>query len=135
MKRQLEITVSTKRSLLEVRKTLRPNRYRVPIDPVAFSKFMEPCDYKGWLQAGDHLGICLTGWLTIYLFSGGMVLASVFSINSPNSWFFFRGLAAYELGHGSVFKTKTLNTIFLRIYSIISWHNFHESAVSPTYHH
>ena len=39
------------------------------------------------------------------------------------------------MGHGSVFKTKTLNAIFLRIYSIVSWHNFHEYAVSHTYHH
>mgnify|MGYP003307697121 FL=1 len=28
-----------------------------------------------------------------------------------------------------------MNAIFLRIYSIISWHNFHEYAISHTYHH
>tara|TARA_B100000989_G_scaffold290674_1_gene264123 strand:- start:4883 stop:5167 length:285 start_codon:yes stop_codon:yes gene_type:complete len=28
-----------------------------------------------------------------------------------------------------------LNTILLRIYSIIGWHNFHEYAVSHAYHH
>ncbi len=48
---------------------------------------------------------------------------------------FLKGLAAHELGHGSVFKTKTLNTIFLRIYNIICWHNFHEYAGSHTYNH
>ncbi|GIR54410.1 MAG: hypothetical protein CM15mP62_18810 [Rhodospirillaceae bacterium] len=51
------MTVTTRRSLLEVRKTLRPNWYRCPIDPAAFRELMEPCDYKGWLQAGGHLVI------------------------------------------------------------------------------
>ena len=44
-------------------------------------------------------------------------------------------MAAHELGHGTVFKTKSLNKLFLRIYSIISWHNYHEYNISHTYHH
>ena len=131
------MTVTTRRPLLEVRKTLRPNWYRCPIDPAAFRELMEPCDYKGSLQAGGHLVIfCLTSCLTIYLYLVEEWFWLVFSL------FFhgiggscFKGLAAHELGHGSVFKTKTLNAIFLRIYSIVSWHNFHEYAVSHTYHH
>ena len=126
-----------KKSLLEVRKTLRPNWYRCPIDPVAFKALMEPCDYKGWLQAGGHLIIfCLTGFITTYFFLIGewlWLLFSLFFHGIVGS--FFKGLAAHELGHGSVFKTKILNAIFLRIYSIISWHNFHEYAISHTYHH
>lgn len=55
LKRELEMTVITKRSLLEVRKTLQPNWYRCPIDPVTFRDLTEACDYKGWLQAGAHL--------------------------------------------------------------------------------
>ena len=126
-----------KKSLLEVRKTLRPNWYRCPIDPVAFKALMEPCDYKGWLQAGGHLIIfCLTGFITTYFFlieEWLWLLFSLFFHGIVGS--FFKGLAAHELGHGSVFKTKILNAIFLRIYSIISWHNFHEYAISHTYHH
>ena len=126
-----------KKSLLEVRKTLRPNWYRCQIDPVAFKALMEPCDYKGWLQAGGHLIIfCLTGFITTYFFlieEWLWLLFSLFFHGIVSS--FFKGLAAHELGHGSVFKTKILNAIFLRIYSIISWHNFHEYAISHTYHH
>ena len=126
-----------RKSLLEVRKTLRPNWYRCPIDPVAFKAVMEPCDYKGWLQAGGHLIIfCLTGFITTYFIlieEWFWLLFSLFFHGIVGS--FFKGLAAHELGHGSVFKTKILNAIFLRIYSIISWHNFHEYAISHTYHH
>ena len=39
------------------------------------------------------------------------------------------------MGHGTVFKTKALNRLFLRIYSIVIWHNHHEYAMSYTYHH
>ena len=57
LKRELEMTATTKRSLLDVRKTLQPNWYRCPIYPVTFRELMVPCDFKGWLQAGAHLEI------------------------------------------------------------------------------
>ena len=61
-------------------------------------------------------------WFGIALFLHGTVTA-------------FLGLAVHELGHGTVFQTKGLNRFFLRVYSILSWHNFPEYAMSHTYHH
>ena len=63
-----------RKSLLEVRKTLRPNWYRCPIDPVAFKDLMEPCDYKGWLQAGGHLIIFCLIFLNDIASNGGKIL-------------------------------------------------------------
>ena len=37
--------------------------------------------------------------------------------------------------HASVFKTRWLNGFFLRVYSVLCWWNFHEYAMSHTYHH
>ena len=34
-----------------------------------------------------------------------------------------------------MFKTKWLNAVFLRIFSVLAWWNFHEYAMSHTYHH
>ena len=34
---------------------------------------------------------------------------------------FFTGTAPHELGHGTVFKTKILNKIFLYLFSLIGW--------------
>ena len=48
---------------------------------------------------------------------------------------FLKGLLPMSWDTARFFKTKSLNAIFLRIYSIVSWHNFHEYAVSHTYHH
>ena len=41
----------------------------------------------------------------------------------------------HELSHGTVFKTKWLNGLFVRFLSLISWFNFHDYKMSHTYHH
>ena len=98
---------------------------------------LEPCDYKGWLQAGGHLIIfCLTGFITTYFFLIEEWFWLLFHIFHGIVGSFFKGhMPIYELGHGSVSNENFLNAIFLRIYSIISWHNFLEYAISHTYHH
>ena len=48
---------------------------------------------------------------------------------------FFRGIAAHELAHGSVFRTKILNKIFLYLFSLLSWWDVFDYASSHTYHH
>ena len=54
--------------LTEVRKNLRINWYRCPIDPKTFRELMRPSDFQGFIQAGGHLFIFLiTGGLTLDL--------------------------------------------------------------------
>lgn len=121
----------------DVRRDLKVKWYRCPIDKAVLRDLMQPTDLQGWIQAGGHLAIfAVTGGLVLTLFSQqiwfGFALALFVHGTSAS---FFKGIAAHELGHGSVFKTKSLNWFFLRFYSLISWHNFHEYAVSHTYHH
>lgn len=98
---------------------------------------MQPNDFQGFIQAGGHLFIFLiTGGLTLYFATERLwaeFIVSLFIRGTSAS--FFKGIAAHELGHGTVFKTKALNSLFLRFYSIISWHNHHEYAMSHAYHH
>ncbi len=123
--------------LQEIRKDLRIKWYRCPVDPEQLRKLMQPSDLKGWLQAGGHLAIfAATGSLALYLFSQQMWIGFILALFAHGtSATFFKGVAPHELGHGTVFRTKWLNRVFLRIYSLLSWHNFHEYAVSHTYHH
>jgi fatty acid desaturase len=97
---------------------------------------MKPSDMKGWYQAIGHLMIFfMTGLVTVYFFSQKNWIgfaAALFAHGTVGS--FFR-LAVHELAHGTVFKTKWLNQLFLRIYSLLGWWNFHEYAMSHTYHH
>ena len=83
---------------------------------------MQPSGFQGFIQAGGHLFIFLiTGGLTLYFAAEALWLEFlVFLFLHGTSASFFKGIAAHELGHGSVFKTNVLNRLFLRIYSIIT---------------
>ena len=123
--------------LQKARKDLKVAWYRCSIEHSRLRELMRPSDLQGWLQAGGHLGVAiLTGAATVYFFHQGLWVSFTLALFCHGTVAtFFKGIAAHELGHGTVFRTKSLNRLFLRLYSIISWHNFHEYAMSHTYHH
>ncbi len=41
----------------------------------------------------------------------------------------------HELCHGTVFRIRWLNELFLRIFALLGWQNFHVDRFSRTYHH
>lgn len=124
-------------SLEQVRKNFRVSWYRCPIDPAKLRELAVRDDAKGLFQAVGHLALfACTGLLAYGCYSRslwpGFVLA-LFAHGTVAS--FFGGLAVHELGHQTVFKTRWLNGLFLRIYATLGWHNFREYAMSHTYHH
>ena len=133
----LEYKLADLESLSSVRKSYRVSWYRSPVEHQRLRELMRPSDLQGWFQAGGHMGMAvITGGAVIYFFVKGMWLAMLLSLFAHGTvCSFFKGIAAHELGHGTVFKTKSLNRIFLRLYSLLGWHNFHEYAMSHTYHH
>ena len=123
--------------LSQVRRTFRVKWYRCPIERETLRQLMQRSNLRGAFQAVGHLALWMgTGLLSYYLFKHqlwvGFALA-LFLHGTVGS--FFRGLAVHELGHGTVFRTMRLNRLFLRIYSALSWWDFHEYAMSHTYHH
>ena len=105
--------------------------HRTTLPPGLFKCLHERSDWRGFVQTGGFLAIVdCTGLLTFWswrywawpvtvlcLFGHGMV--SHFHVNGM-----------HELGHGAVFKTKALNTFFLRVISFLGWHHpeiFHTS--------
>ena len=111
--------------------------YRSPIERGTLVELMRRSNLQGAFQAVGHLALwAVTGLLSYYLFKQqywvGFAIA-LFLHGTVGS--FFRGLAVHELSHGTVFKTKWLNHFFLYIYSILAWWNYHEYAMSHTYHH
>ena len=123
--------------LSEVRNNLKPQWYRSKMDPDKFRKFSKKSDFKGFIQAGGHLGLfCITG-LSVYLswLISNWVLFSVAIFMHGTVSSFFKGTAVHELGHGTVFETKWLNKFFLYLFSLISWWNPFDYAASHTYHH
>ena len=117
-------------------KTYRVEWYRCPIDRRTLLDLMRRSDLQGWFQATGHLLLagCAAAF-TIYFFLVqqwvGMAIA-LFAYGTLASNFLY---ACHELGHGTVFRTKWLNGLFLRIFGVLGWWNFHEYAMSHTYHH
>ncbi len=123
--------------LSEVRKTLRVKWYRCPINHERLRELSVRSDKKGWIQAGGHLGIyLLLAALTVMFWSQQAWIAFALSL-----WLlgfvatFFKGTAAHELGHGTVFKSKALNFWFLHAVCLISWWDPYDYGASHTYHH
>lgn len=123
--------------LSEVRKTLRVKWYRCKIEHAKLRELSKRSDLQGWIQAGGHLGIWLLTGTLVYLFwaqqSWLAFVIALFLHGTVAS--FFVGIAPHELGHGTVFRTKRLNKIFLYLFSLLSWWDPFDYASSHTYHH
>ncbi len=131
------MTTSEYQPLSEVRKTLKVRWYRTPIDRHKMKILSERSDAQAWFQAGGHLALFLvTGAASVYFWSQQLWIAMVVAL-----WLhgtvasFFVGVAPHELGHGSVFKTKWLNKVFLYLFSLLGWWDPFDYASSHTYHH
>ena len=123
--------------LAEVRKTLNVQWYRSPIERSRFRELSRLSDAQGWLQAGGHLTLFVITGTLVYLswlqsFWLGFVMA-LFAHGTVAS--FFSATAPHELGHGTVFRTKWLNQVFLYLFSLIGWWDPFDYASSHTYHH
>lgn len=127
----------TYQPLSEVRDTLKVNWYRSKLEPAKLREFSKRSDPRGWFQAGGHLALfALTGGLTFLFWWQGnwpAFFIALFAHGTIGS--FFAGTAPHELGHGSVFRTKWLNKVFLYLFSLLSWWDPFDYASSHTYHH
>ena len=123
--------------LSEVTKELKIKWLRPKVDADKLRELSKRSDLQGWIQALGHLGIWLvTGASVFYFWTQSLWIPfaiALFLHGTVAS--FFIGIAPHELGHGSVFKTKILNKIFLYIYSTLGWWNHYDYASSHTYHH
>jgi fatty acid desaturase len=122
--------------LADVRKNLRIPWYRCPIERQTLRELVEPSDLRGLLQAVGHLALWLaTGVVSYYLFSQKMwwgFFAALFVHGTVASFF---TAPHHELCHTTVFRTKWLNELFLRVFSLFGWLNFHVYKFSHSYHH
>ena len=48
---------------------------------------------------------------------------------------FVAGAAVHELGHGTVFRSRWLNQLFLYLFSLLAWWNPFDYGLSHTCHH
>ena len=122
--------------LADVRRTLRVKWYRSPIDPGLLRQFMRRSDLQGWWQALGVIGyLAGTALVTYHFFARQQWVAFAVALFAYGTYSCFLGAASHELDHGTVFRTKALNRFFLRLFSLITWFNPDDYALSHTYHH
>jgi len=120
----------------EIRKELRIKWYRCPIDPTVLRELSKPSDIQGFQMALGHLGLwLLTGALSFYFAVEQLWLGFLLTIFLHGTVGTFFSAPHHELCHGTVFKTKRFNEIFLRIFSTLGLQNFHIYKMSHSYHH
>jgi fatty acid desaturase len=123
--------------LKEVRESFRIPWYRSPIEPAKLRELTTRSDLRGAFQTFGHMALLVvTGAATWYFFNHGIWVGFAVALFAHGTIYsFLAGLATHELAHGTVFRTKWLNSLFVRILSLFSWFNFHDYKVSHTYHH
>jgi len=120
----------------EVRKTLKVDWYRCPIDKEVLRELSKPDDAKGYFQALGHLGLwCFTGITAFIFFQLGWWVAFFATVFLHGTIGSFLTAPHHELCHKTVFKTRPLNDFFLKIFSTIGWLNFPVYRFSHNYHH
>jgi fatty acid desaturase len=131
------VTIMTHQPLAEVRQTLKVNWYRTPIEGTTLKALSTRSDLQGWIQAGGHLSLYMVTGLAVFFCWSQRIwpafVVALFLHGTVAS--FFVGVAPHELGHGSVFRTRRLNKIFLYLFSLLSWWDPFDYASSHTYHH
>jgi fatty acid desaturase len=121
----------------QVRKNFRISWYRSPVDPAKLKELTRRNDLRGAFQTFGHLVLLgITAAATWYFFSQRIWVGFALGLFAHGTIYsFLAGLATHELAHGTVFKTRWLNDLFVRFFSLISWFNFHDYKMSHTYHH
>ena len=120
-----------------VRREMRLSWYRSPISSKRLRELSQRSNLQGWFQAGGHVSLfALTGGLVYLSWRFEEWLAFILALFLHGTVAsFFAGIAPHELGHGTVFRTRWLNQLFLYPISTVSWFDPFDYNVSHTYHH
>ena len=130
------MSAQVQKPMSEIRKELRIKWYRCPIDPNILRELSKPSDLQGFKMALGHLGLWLfTGSLSFYFAIEQFWLGFLLTIFLHGTVGTFFSAPHHELCHGTVFKTKRLNEIFLKIFSTLGMQNFYIYKMSHSYHH
>ena len=118
------------------RQELRVPWYRSPVTRAQLQTLNRRSDFKGFLQTGGYLGLLSITGSAAYFAAGRVAWPVVVLL------FFFHGMCwsflnngFHELVHNSVFKTRFLNRVFLRVFAFLCWQNHHYFWASHMEHH
>jgi len=110
--------------------------YRTPLDKKVLMELHERSDRHGLIQTVGYLAILVTTAATALYAAGHWpvwVTVLLVFLHGMVSSFFINGV--HELGHGTVFRTKSLNPFFEHVLAFFGWINCEMFDVSHVRHH
>lgn len=127
---------SARLPMKQVSKQLNIRWYRCPVDKKLLRELMQPSDAKGLFHAIGHLGLWLmAGGAGFYFFQQQAWLWFLLALFVQGTIASFFTAPHHEMCHGTVFRTKWLNGLFLRLYALLGWSNFEIYQFSHNFHH
>lgn len=123
-------------SMIENNKSSPIKWHRIKLQNASIRELSKSSDLKGFCQAAGHLVLLLiTGSLAWYSSLYWSIWATLGIVFCHGTIFAFLLAGFHELVHGTVFKSKKLNTYFTNIYSFLDWENPVYFWASHTAHH
>jgi fatty acid desaturase len=110
--------------MLDNRTQQKIHWYRSPVDRETLNALNQRSDWKGLRQTLGHLGLLLLTGAAAWYAAGNLpwpVLLLILFLHGTFYAFLLNGF--HELCHSTVFKSKTLNSIFLYLFSFLGWYN------------
>lgn len=127
---------TTWRPLSEVGADVSVKWYRTKLEPLVLRGLLTRSNGKGLTQSIGHILLYLaTGALSFWLWYRQIWLGFAISVWIHGAVTKFMWAATHELNHGTVFRSKRMNTAFITFFSLFSWMNYIDYATSHTYHH
>jgi fatty acid desaturase len=102
----------------------RLNWYRTPIERGLLAELNQRSDAKGLAQTLGHLGLLALSGTGAWIAASQqqwLLMALILFVHGTVFAFLLNGF--HELCHGTVFKTRWLNTLFLNVFSFIGQYN------------
>ncbi len=119
-----------------VRKNVAITWYRTKLPPGAVKSLHAKSDLKGAIQTLGYLailaGTCGAAWYSFHHWPWWATVSLVFVCGMVAA---FLINAVHELGHGTVFHTKWLNSFFCHVFAFFGWINHETFQSSHIRHH
>jgi fatty acid desaturase len=110
--------------------------YRVPLPREKLRELTQRSNWKGFLQTVPYLLLLVcTGTASYYAYSHFPLWLFFVILYIHGAIFAFNLNAFHELVHGTMFKSKALNAVFLRIFAFLSWNSHVRFRASHIRHH
>ena len=110
--------------------------YRTPVDRTVLAELNQRSDLFGLLQSLGHLSLlALTGAAAWFSLQAGLWWGVAIALFLHGTFYAFLLNGFHELCHRTVFRTKFLNELFLRVFSFLGWFNHVYFWTSHQEHH